>query len=116
MLVMGSPKSGRHHDLFEIDEVLNEILHLLKESDIPHQGLFLNADAGFDSDDFRNLLEKNEIIANIKVNTRNSSSVDNDYYFDPKLYKRRFKIEKANAWIDLFKSLLIRFEITAINW
>ena len=70
MLVMGSPKSGRHHDLFEIDEVLNEILHLLKESDIPHQGLFLNADAGFDSDDFRNLLEKNEIIANIKTNTR----------------------------------------------
>ncbi|MEK5768439.1 IS5/IS1182 family transposase, partial [Acinetobacter schindleri] len=51
-----------------------------------------------------------------KVNTRNSSSVDNDYYFDPKLYKRRFKIEKANAWIDSFKSLLIRFETSAINW
>ena len=116
MLAMGSPKSGTNHDLFEINDVLNEILQLLQESDISHQGLFLNADAGFDSDDFRSLLEKNEIIANIKVNTRNSSSVDNDYYFDPKLYKRRFKIEKANDWIDSFKSLLIRFETSAINW
>lgn len=116
MLAMGSPKSGTSHDLFEINDVLNEILQLLQESDISHQGLFLKADADFDSDDFRSLLEKNEIIANIKVNTRNSSSVDNDYYFDPKLYKRRFKIEKANAWIDSFKSLLIRFETSAINW
>ncbi|WP_313578205.1 IS5 family transposase [Chishuiella sp.] len=116
MLAMSSVKSGSHHDFFEIEDVFDEIIAQLEQSDIPHKGLFLNADAGFDSDDFRNLLDKNEIIANIKINTRNSKSINKEYYFDDKLYKRRFKIEKANAWIDSFKSLLIRFETSAINW
>ncbi len=116
MLAMSSVKSGSHHDLFEIDDVFSEIITQLEQSDIPHKGLFLNADAGFDSDDFRNLLDKNEIVANIKTNSRNSKSIDKEYYFDNQLYKRRFKIEKANAWIDSFKSLLIRFETSAINW
>lgn len=31
-------------------------------------------------------------------------------YFDNELYKRRFKIEKANAWLDSFQALLVRFE------
>lgn len=116
MLAMGAAKSGEHHDLFEIDKIFNEILSQLEQSDIAHKGLFLNADAGFDSDYFRNLLDKNEIIANIKSNQRNSKSTKNEYYFDEQLYKRRFKIEKANAWIDSFKSLIIRFETSIRNW
>lgn len=116
MLAMSSVKSGSHHDLFEIEDAFSEIIQQLEQSDIPHNGLFLNADAGFDSDDFRSLLDKNEIIANIKPNPRNYKSIDKEYYFDHQLYKRRFKIEKANAWIDSFKSLLIRFETSAINW
>lgn len=116
MLAMGSPKSGKHHDLYEIERVLEEILSLLNEAEIEHKGLFLNADSGFDSEKLRLFLEKEEIIANIKTNPRNNKSEDNDYYFDEELYKRRFKIEKANAWLDSFKALLIRFETSVINW
>ncbi|SIQ95781.1 hypothetical protein SAMN05880574_13913 [Chryseobacterium sp. RU37D] len=36
--------------------------------------------------------------------------------FDSKPYKRRFKIEKANAWLDSFKALLLRFETLNITW
>jgi hypothetical protein len=32
------------------------------------------------------------------------------------LYKRRTKIEHANAWMDSFKALLVRFETNAKNW
>ena len=49
MIAMGSPKAGNHNDLYEIEEVLKEILALLEEAGIEHKGLFLNADAGFDS-------------------------------------------------------------------
>ncbi|WP_260126051.1 transposase [Elizabethkingia anophelis] len=78
-------------------------------------GLFLNADSGFDSKKFRDLLDRKEIIGNIKENPRNGDT-KNEKYFDPQLYKRRFKIEKANAWLDSFKALLIRFETLNITW
>ena len=68
MIAMGSPKAGNHNDLYEIEEVLKEILALLEEAGIEHKGLFLNADAGFDSKSLREFLESKEIIANIKPN------------------------------------------------
>ena len=71
MIAMGSPKAGNHNDLYKIEEVLKEILALLEEAGIEHKGLFLNADAGFDSKSLREFLESKEIIANIKPNPRN---------------------------------------------
>ncbi|SIQ17980.1 hypothetical protein SAMN05880574_10738 [Chryseobacterium sp. RU37D] len=58
---------------------------------------------------------KKEIIENIKENPRNGDA-KYEKYFDYKLYKRRFKIEKANAWLDSFKVLLVRFETLSITW
>ena len=56
MIAMGSPKAGNHNDLYELEEVLKEILALLEEAGIDHKGLFLNADAGFDSQGVREYL------------------------------------------------------------
>ena len=67
MIAMGSPKAGNHNDLYEIEEVLKEILALLEEAGIEYKGLFLNADAGFDSKSLREFLESKEIITNIKM-------------------------------------------------
>ncbi|NAW50087.1 IS5/IS1182 family transposase, partial [Elizabethkingia argentiflava] len=105
---MGSPKRGHHHDLYQIEASLKEILSLLSEVEIDHKVLFLNADAGFDSENLRQMLEKEKIISNIKTNLRNNKTAKNYYYFDEELYKRRFNIEKANAWLDSFKALFIR--------
>ena len=74
MIAMGSPKAGNHNDLYEIEEVLKEILAFLEEAGIEHKGLFLNADAGFDSKSLREFLESKEIIANIKPNPPNMES------------------------------------------
>lgn len=55
-------------------------------------------------------------MGNIKINSRNGKATDNNHYFDEKLYKNRFKIEQANAWLDSFKALLIRFETLDSIW
>ena len=114
MIAMGSPKTGNHNDLYEIEEVLKEILALLEEAGIEYKGLFLNADAGFDSKSLREFLESKEIIANIKPNFRNGKQPD--VYFDEELYKNRFKIEQANGWLDGYKGFIMRYEYLDVTW
>lgn len=122
MLAMSTPQEGQHHDLFEIQELFDEICGLLKAANINLKGLFLNADSGFDSADFRAACAKEEIIANVKVNPRNSAHQQCQAYesgthvFDEALYQDRSVIEHANAWIDGFKALLVRFEFSVKNW
>jgi transposase len=66
--------------------------------------MLLNADAGFDSNEFRGICARREIETNIKTNPRNTKQ-DNQtaHYFDEELYQRRAVVERANAWIDGFK-------------
>lgn len=122
MLAMATPQEGQHHDLFEIRQLFEEICQMLKGAGIDIEGLFLNADPGFDSQDFKDFCEGKEIIANIKPNPRNKSPKDREPYesgthiFDEELYKDRTVIEHANAWMDAFKALLVRFETTVRNW
>lgn len=122
MLAMSTPQEGQHHDLFQIQTLFEEICTLLKEAGIKLEGLFLNADTGFDSQDFCQACQKQEIIANVKSNPRNSSYATSEPYqsgthiFDDELYKDRSVIEHANAWLDGFKALLVRFEFTVRNW
>ena len=116
MLACSQPVSGAHHDLFEIEQVLRELCGLLQEAGIETEGLFLNADAGFDSEGFRRLCADMKIEANIALNPRNGRSQGQYVYFDEKLFRHRTVIERANAWLDGFKALLIRFETKAQHW
>jgi len=118
MLAISTPKAGSHHDLFEIDQSIQEILDQLRAAAVNPRGLFLNADGGFDAQELRKICSKEEIEPNIKLNPRNTKDVVNtDYlYFDDELYKRRTVVEHANAWIDSFKCLLMRFETTITSW
>ncbi len=116
MLACSSPVSGAHHDLYEIELVFKELCSLLEEAGIEIKGLFLNADAGFDSNAFRSLCADMKIQANIAFNTRNNVVQNEHIYFDEQLFKRRNTIERANAWLDSCKALLIRFETKALHW
>ena len=116
MLICGSPESGAHHDLYQIDLIFKQMLSFLKEAGIETEGLFLNADAGFDSEEFRSLCSEMKIEANIDFNPRNGQTSDKYVYFDEQLFKRRKVIEQANAWLDSFNALLIRFETKALHW
>ncbi len=117
MLAVSTAQSGEHNDLYNIEPLFGELTDVLQQAGIDTKGLFLNADPGFDAETFRQACDKEEIEANIKENPRNKTKTDTQYvYFDNELYKRRTKIEHANAWMDGFKALLIRFETKVSNW
>lgn len=114
-LAMSEPVAGNHNDLYDIEVQFEVVTATLKEADIPIKGLFLNADAGFDSKSFRESCDKEEINANICFNKRNGNG-DRDEYFDQKLYDQRYAVERTNAWMDSYRSLLNRFDTTNESW
>ncbi len=113
---MSESVSGNHNDLFEIEVQFEEAVSTLEQVDISVDGLFINTDAGFDSEKLRNRCEAKGIIANIIPNKLNGSNDETDYYFDGKLYKERYSIERTNACMSSFRSLLNRFDTTIISW
>lgn len=108
--------AGNHHDVFDIEKQLDKMLEDIKKSNIRTDYLFVNADAGFDSQELREYCKRNDLFANIDFNKRNGNISDREEIFDEKLYKRRFVIERMNAWLDGFKALLIRYETKVKHW
>jgi len=121
-LAMSTPVSGNHNDVFDIEKSFPKMLADLAKAKISSNSLFMNADAGFDCLALRKICEETEIIANIanidfnKRNTKNMNRIDNQPLLDDLLYKERFSVERTNAWIDAFKTLLIRFETLIQTW
>ena len=114
-LAMSEPVAGNHNDLYDIEVQFEVVTATLEQADITVEGLFLNADAGFDSKDFRASCSKKDIIANICFNKRNGN-LDRDEYFDQELYSERYAVERTNAWMDSYRSLLNRFDTTIESW
>ena len=72
-LACSDPVAGNHNDAFELVETFEQMVSDIKLSDIRTDGLFLNADAGFDTTDFRQCCDRNEIIDNIDQNKKEIS-------------------------------------------
>ena len=116
-LACATPQAGNHHDTFQLRTLFAEICDLLTAAGIRVEGLFLNADSGFDTSDFRQDCAARGIEANIARNRRAADwQTDDDTFFDPELYRRRTVVEHANAWLDAFKNLLVRYETCLENW
>lgn len=113
-LAMSSPKSGEHHDVHDIENVIEGMFEDLGKSNIRVDGLFLNADAGFDCDVLRTFLQEKEITANICINKRREDT--DDILVDNELYAERYSIERTNAWMDSFRTILNRFDTTVTSW
>jgi transposase len=111
------PISGEHHDSYNLRKNASDIFKQLESMGLNLDGLFLNADAGFDVNDFRELCESKNIFHNIDFNKRRSKSNSNEsYLLDNELYKERFSVEQLNAWVDGFKTLRVRYETRSSNW
>lgn len=115
-LAMSPVVAGNHNDLFEINSQFGRMISDLRKAKIPIDGLFMNADAGFDSSGFRKFCIKNGIIPNFDHNKRNSKTNDYQHVLDELLYKERFSVERTNAWLDAFKMILVRFETRTDTW
>ena len=113
-LACSEPVAGNHNDAYGLVKTVGKMFGAIRASNIAVEGLFLNADAGFDTEEFRGFCNQNEIIDNIDHNKRNGKREAG--IFDELLYKCRFVIERTNAWMDAFKAILIRFETNKIHW
>jgi transposase len=114
-LAMSEPVAGNHNDLYDIEVQFEVVTGTLEQADIRVDGLFPDADAGFDSKDFRRSCDLKDINANICFNKRNGNT-DRDEYFDRELYDERYAVERTNAWMDSYRSLLNRFDTTVESW
>ncbi len=115
-IAIAAPQAGNHNDLYEVEQLFGEMCGLLKEADIELDGVFMNADAGFDAEALRQACSDQNIEVNIDQNSRNHAKAESYIYFDEELYKRRYVIEQTNAWLDGFKTLLIRYEGNLKTW
>lgn len=116
ILAFSRPVAGNHHDLYEVEKMTDGIFDDLRSAGLRIDGLFMNADAGFDSQKFRSFCKQNGVIPNFDINKRNRKESEFQVIKDEKLYKERFVVERANAWIDSYKALLTRFEKLICTW
>ncbi len=114
-LAMSEPIAGNHNDLFGIEVQFEVVTGTLEDAGVRVEGLFMNADTGFDSKKFRGAGTKKDINAKICFNKRNGNTY-RDKYPDQELYDLRYAIECTNAWMDTFRSLLNRFDTTTESW
>lgn len=110
------PIAGNHHDITDIENRMNYLVGQLACSGIRVDGLFVNADAGFDSDAFRQVCERLGIELNAPRNYRGAKQIDDDTYFDELMYEQRYAVERTNAWQDSYRTLLIRQDTSLSSW
>ena len=114
-LAMSEPMAGNHNDLYDIEVHAEEVFATLDDAGIATDGLFVNADGGFDSENFRSACAKRGVMPNVPHNDR-GKDIDRDEPFDEKLYGERYSVERTFAWMDCFRSLLNRFDTTVSSW
>lgn len=116
-LAVATPQAGNQPDTFELGRVFAELCQVLEAAELRLAGLFLNADKAFDVSSLRQACAQREIAVNIPRNRRSADwQTDDDTPLDPELYRRRWVIERLNAWLDGFKALLVRYETSLQNW
>lgn len=99
-------------------ELFPESLSILKkvagELTLPLTRSHFNLDMGFDSRANRKLIWNAGMIPNIPENPRNRDQSKprrgRPRYFDVKIYKERFAIERCFAWEDTYRALVISYE------
>ena len=111
-------QSGNHNDLYQIVPEFSDMIKSLSRCGIAVQNSILNADKGFDSSKLRRACRRRNMEPNIKENTRNRKKVKRGRkrFFNENIYKRRFVNERAFAWLDSFRTLLVRFDKLDENW
>jgi transposase len=115
---LGTIVSGNHNDLYKIVPEFSKMVKGLKQSNICVKNSVLNADKGFDSKAFRRACYRRNIQPNIKENNRNRKKPKRGRkrIFNEEIYKRRFVNERCFAWLDSFRTLLIRFDFLDQSW
>jgi transposase len=117
-IAIGDIQDGNHNDLYQVVKQFAVMIKDLNYCGINVENSNLNADKGFDAKSLRRACRRRKIIPNIKENVRNRKHKKRGRkrYFHKELYKRRVVNERLFAWLDAFKTLLIRFDTLNSSW
>jgi transposase len=104
--------------VYQIKDSLKKVLTDVKRRGLVCRGAIFNADMSFDSRAARKLLWNYGVKPNIPENQRNRKSPKRGRkrYFHADVYKNRYVVERTFAWVDKFRTLLIRFERKDVYW
>src|SRR5690606_790999 len=117
-VVCGDILSGNHNDLYRVVPQYGKMIRQLRECGICVDNSIQNADKGFDSKSLRRAIQRRNMIPNIKENTRNRKTpkAGRKREFNRQVYHERFVNERCFAWIDSFRTLLVRFDKLDRHW
>jgi len=110
--------SGNHNDLFEVVTQYSLMTRQLTRCGICLENSIQNADKGFDSKSLRRAIQRRKMTPNIIENTRNRKTIKRGKKrdFNQDVYDQRFVNERTFAWMDSFRTLLIRFDTLDSSW
>lgn len=117
-IASGGILSGNHNDLYEIVPQYSRMMKELRNRGICVDNSIQNADKGFDSKRLRRCIMRRKMSPNIKENNRNRKTKKRGKkrFFNQDVYDQRFVNERTFAWIDSFRTLLIRFDTLDESW
>ncbi len=97
---------------YEVKTTIKTLFSSLRRCGLEYRGAYFTADRGFDTREARKMLWNHGVIPNIPENKRNRKTTKRGRkrHYRSDVYKRRFVNERSFAWVDLFKTLLVRFE------
>jgi len=85
-----------------------------KQIDLELQKSSFTLDSGFDSRTNKDLIKEQKMVPVIKPNRRNTKEpivIARMYrWFDKKLYKERYKVERTFGWQDTYRRLAISYD------
>jgi transposase len=117
-IATGGIISGNHNDLYQVVPQYAQMIKDLNKCGICVENSVQNADKGFDSKQLRRAIHRRKMFANIVENKRNRKKTKRGRkpFFEQKIYARRFVNERAFAWMDSFRTQLIRFDTLDTSW
>ncbi len=117
-IATGGIISGNHNDLYQVVPQFSKMIKQLNSCGIELENSILNADKGFDCKKLIQACHRRKLFPNIIENTRNrkKNKRGRKRFFIRRIYLQRFVNERCFAWIDSFRTLLIRFDSLDSCW
>ena len=107
-------KPVNEHDCAILKEAFKRFIETTKQLPIDARGSSLTLDSGFDSKDNKDVIKEHGIIPLIYPNKRNTKTpikiAQKFRWFNKKVYKERYKIERTFGWQDVYRRLAVSYD------
>jgi hypothetical protein len=109
-----SVKPINQQDTVILPETLTALVDFTDQSGIDLAGSAITLDAGFDSQNNKDIIKAHHMQPVISPNRRNAKTpiaiARMFRWFDRRLYRRRYKVERTLGWQDTFRKLVISYD------